>query len=262
MENNLENDRETAVRAEAACRTLVSAGKALVETDPSFCDQDPVTQVLAGWWVYCLRTGEATLNLIRDGFVVQAKPLLRLLVEHELTMALVEQSGREGLLAVGCEGINQAKTLLDAMKSEEWEGLDEVERLLAASDPAGTCEREHTGPRHRSLRGFVRDFNRLAMAMGEETRYDLYRHLSGFDHARMTTAQAYAKVSGSSAIDIAWDSRESGSPETIQTAIAVIVASDIISRRLLGDPLRSQVEDALTTLGLPTTDIAPRLRMP
>ncbi|MGP3777064.1 DUF5677 domain-containing protein (plasmid) [Streptomyces sp. SDT5-1] len=260
MTRQLRNDKELADRAERVGRGLVAAAQTLIGSGPRYTDKDRVTHVLAGWWVYCLRTGEAAFNLIKDGFVVQARPLLRLLIEHELTMAFVDQCGEEGLKAVICYGARQNKALLGKMKNAGWEGLDELEEEYAANDPAEVCGREHTNPRHGTLLGSVGNFENLTTAMDEQHRYVLYRDLSSYDHARLRTASAYAVQDESSNINIDWDNRESGYPEAIQTAVAVIVATHIISCRLVGDPLRVDIEQALTTLDLPTKDVAPRLR--
>lgn len=90
---------------------------------------------------------------------------------------------------------------------------------------------------------------------GSADVYLVYSHLSGLSHTSVETSSAYLEWTGGATPQIRRDAAGLGPAAVIQLAIALLQAAHVMSPLLADDPLRPNIDQALTDLGLQGTQL-------
>lgn len=104
--------------------------------------------------------------------------------------------------------------------------------------------------RYRTLMGEIGSFQERAKHFGPPDMYTVYRHLSEYTHAGVTTADKYAEQVGDGKFRLRTTSRNLGYADAIWIAVSLIQAGHAISPMIVGDPLRKLLEQAAKDMGL------------
>ncbi|MHA6759567.1 hypothetical protein [Streptacidiphilus sp. PAMC 29251] len=88
--------------------------------------------------------------------------------------------------------------------------------------------------------------------------YPVYSHLSGLSHSSINTATAYVEHADDGSYQLRSTAPILGDTDIIQMALSLLQAASVISPLLADDPMRADIDQATTTLGIDPATILPK----
>jgi Family of unknown function (DUF5677) len=237
--------REVAARLLAASREAVTGG---ADVYPQHVGIFPTAY---GWWRFICRSAEAALLLGEHGFMVEAAPVVRNVVNHAYALHWLVDNGPLAVDALIAKDREGREKMCKNLEQASWPDAAEYRRLLeernAQPAPARSDADEELLRKLKHELGNVYDMlDRYASA----EVYLIYSHLSGMSHTSINTANAYLEWAGGGTFQIRDEPADPGPAATVQLAVALLQAASVMSPLLGGNPLQAHIDEAAADLGL------------
>ncbi|MFD5124147.1 DUF5677 domain-containing protein [Streptomyces sp. NPDC058385] len=210
-----------------------------------------VVRPLMGWWQFTNRTAKALVSLYSQGYTVEAAPLMRNLIGHAYAMNWLADNGEPAVVAL-TEYWHDHRRKLAKNVNATWNlpeptPVPSAEPLVFANDESERI--------HKKLFGELKNFDTMVTAYGTADVYPVYRHQSAYSHTTGATADAFLIVDDGK---LKFTTEPKGgeadiTAERLWIPVALLQAAAAISPLLLGNPMKSTIDKAMSDLGLPST---------
>lgn len=207
----------------------------------------PIFPLMFGWWRFVNQSAKAFRHARKANFAAEIVVLNRNITDHTYAMVWLADVGTAGLEAV--EGIqhNRNQGIYQDAVNYGWNIPANADPGPPPVDPSDSSD---AAKRTRTLMGEIGSFQERAKHFGPPDMYTVYRHLSEFTHAGVTTADKYAEPVGNGKFQLRTTSRELGHADAIWITVSLIQAGHAISPMIVGDPLRKLLKQATNDMGL------------
>ncbi|MEW1677818.1 DUF5677 domain-containing protein [Streptomyces noursei] len=245
-------------RVRAVTPVILNAARATVQHGVELCPEAvPVAGVLMGWWQFSNRTAAALVRLYDAGFTIEAAPLMRNLIGHSYAMNWLADNGQPAIRALQAHAENHRRKLTDNINAT-WH-LPEPHPDVCATPLEFTDDEDER--LHRRLLGELQNFDTLVKAYGSADVYPIYRYHSAYSHTTLSTADAYLHED-EGLLHYMTTPKGEISAERIWIPVALLQAAAAADSILVGRPMKSVIDKAMSDLGLPESILKPRRTRP